>query len=127
MPPDVADWTQAVNVVAGTVAISGVASVSIIGTPSVSISGTPNVNISGTPNVNIQSSSVTLTVSISGTPSVTIASGSVTIANAHIAVINAANNKITPARPPGRLVRGFFAASTTRTPRSPVFGSEIQA
>jgi hypothetical protein len=124
---DYPDYTQAVNVVAGSVAISGVASVSILGTPSVSISGTPSVSISGTPNVNIQSSSVTLTVLISGTPSVTIASGSVTIANANIAVINAANTKITSARPPVRIMRQFWGANSTATQTTGVLDSDVQA
>ena len=74
MATDLADYSQAVNVVGGSVAITGTATVVISGTVPVSIAGTP-------------------TVLISGTVPVTITSGTVTINNANIAVINAAGTK----------------------------------
>lgn len=81
MATDVADYTQAVNVTGGSVAITGTATVVISGTVPVSISGTPTVNIGTTPTITI-TGSVTIasgTVAISGTVPVTISSGSVTI------------------------------------------------
>ncbi len=71
MAADIQDWSQAVNVVGGSVTISGIATVTISGTPSVtvasgtiSIGNTPSVTISGTPSV-----------SISGTPTVILGAG----------------------------------------------------
>lgn len=78
MATDLADWTNAVNIQAGTVTIAGTASVSIVGTPTVLISGTPTVNVGNTPAVTISSGTVNAT--ISGTPNVNIQSQSVTVA-----------------------------------------------
>lgn len=75
MAADVADYTQQVNIVGGTVSISGTATVSIVGTPTVQVAGTPTVNIGNTPSVTIASG----TVSISGTPSINIQSQSVNL------------------------------------------------
>lgn len=75
MAVDLADYSQAVNVVGGSVSISGTATVTISGTPTVSISGTPSVNIANTPSVVISSG----TVSIGNTPSINIQSQSVTV------------------------------------------------
>lgn len=74
---DVADYTQAVNVTGGSVAITGTATVQITGTPTVSISGTPTVNVGNTPAVTISSGTVNAT--ISGTPNINIQSQSITI------------------------------------------------
>lgn len=75
---DLADWSQAVQVLGGSVSITGTATVQITGTPTVSISGTPSVNINNTPAVTISSGTVTAT--ISGTPNINIQSQSVNIA-----------------------------------------------
>jgi hypothetical protein len=93
---DLADYSQAVNVTGGSVAITGTATVVISGTPTVAISGTPSVNIANT-------------------PAVTISSGSVTIANANIAVINASGTKITSSRPPKVVGTLSIAANSTLT------------
>lgn len=74
---DVADYTQAVNVVGGSVSITGPATVSITGTPTVAISGTPTVNVGNTPSVSIASG--TVTANISGTPNVNIQGQAVTL------------------------------------------------
>lgn len=100
MATDLADYTQAVNVIGGTVTISGTAIVAISGTPTVQVTGTPNVNIANV-------------------PAVTISSGSVTIANASIGVINAAGTKITSSRPPTRL--GSIIGNNSGTPVSQDF------
>jgi hypothetical protein len=72
---DIADWTQAVNVTAGTVTITGTANVAITNTPSVTISGTPSVSVSsGTVNIGN-----TPSVTISGTPTVILGGGVATI------------------------------------------------
>lgn len=77
MATDLADYSQAVQVLGGSVSITGTATVQITGTPTVSISGTPTVNVGNTPSVTISSGSVTAT--ISGTPSINIQSQSVTV------------------------------------------------
>jgi hypothetical protein len=98
MAADLQDYSQGVQVLGGSVSITGTATVIISGTVPVSISGTPTVNIgtaptinvsgsvaiTGTPTVNIntgQSVGITgtVTVAISGTPAVTVSSGSVSI------------------------------------------------
>jgi hypothetical protein len=75
MPNDVADWTSAVQVLGGSVSITGTATVQISGTPAVTISGIPSVAISGTASVSIVSG----TVSITGTPNINILSQSVNL------------------------------------------------
>lgn len=75
MAVDVADYTQAVNVTGGSVAITGTATVQITGTPAVTISGTPNVAITNTPAVTISSGTVT----IGGTPTISIVAQTITV------------------------------------------------
>jgi len=108
MPNDIADWTSAVNVQAGSITISGTPTVLVSGTVAVSITGANvvvlgggtasigsisaidstvtvagTVNIGNTPAVTISGTpTVNInsgTVSISGTPSINILSQSVTV------------------------------------------------
>ena len=114
MATDLADYSQAVQVLGGTVSITGPVTATISGTVTVSISGTPTVNIGTAPTITV-TGSVSIssgTVSISGTVPVTISSGTVTINNASIAVINATGTKITSARPPKEL---FFQVDSNGT------------
>lgn len=79
MATDVADWTQAVNVTGGSVAITGTATVSIVGTPTVQFAAGQTVGITGTVTVTISSGTVTIssgTVSINGVPTINITQAS---------------------------------------------------
>jgi len=73
---DVADWSTAVQVIGGSVTISGIATVSISGTPTVNIAAGQSVSITGTATVSI---SGTPSVSISGTPTVILGGGTASI------------------------------------------------
>jgi hypothetical protein len=86
MAADIQDFTQAVNIIGGSVSITGIATVSISGTPSVSITGTANVAVVGTANVAITSGSV----SITGTPSINILSQSVILQQSRVSAGGAA-------------------------------------
>jgi hypothetical protein len=102
MAVDIQDFTQAVNILGGSVSITGTATVVISGTPNVAISGTPTVILGGgsasVGSISAIGSTVTVAgtinigntpaVTISGTPSVTISSGSVNISGGTIAVTN---------------------------------------
>jgi hypothetical protein len=91
---DLADYSQAVQVLGGTVSIAGPVTATISGTVTVSISGTPTVNIGTAPTITVTGSvsiTGTATVSISGTPSVNIASGTVNIGGTPIVNVQQAN------------------------------------
>ena len=142
MAADLADWTTAVNVVAGSVSITGVASVSITGTPNVNIANTPTVilgtgsatvgaisainstvtvagtiNIGNTPSVTISGTPTvnignTPSVTISGTPTVSISSGTVSISGTPNINILSQSVSVNVSQPQTALTDLSFVAGT---------------
>lgn len=119
MAADLADYSQAVNVVGGSVTISGIATVTISGTPTVQFAPGQSVSISGTP-----------TVIISGTPAVTISSGSVNINGTPL--INVVQASGLPMYGPNLLAAGLagpmqpggWSSSRTFNATGPVFNAD---
>lgn len=111
MATDLADYSQGVQVLGGSVSITGIATVTISGTPNVSISGTPNVNVANTPSVTISSG----TVSISGTANINIAAQGVNLNTqqpqtslGNFTVPNAGTNNVTYSVPAGTHAVGIL-------------------
>ena len=97
MAADVADWTTPVNIVGGSVAISGTATVQITGTPTVQFAAGQSVSISGVP-----------TVQFAAGQSVQITSGTVNIQNAP-------GTKVVTNQPPDKLATYAVPATTGGT------------